>query len=70
MVTWRYKISLQVLKNISLICSFSTPEKRNNLLCRHSNIDLSTCGDNMLFFTCEDVTFLWESKRRLILNFL
>ena len=26
MATWRYKISLQALKNISLIHSFSTPE--------------------------------------------
>ena len=68
MATWRYKISLQVLKNILLICSFSTPEKCN-LLCRHSNIDLFTCGDYMLFFMCEDVIFLRESSPGISLVF-
>ena len=58
---WRYEISLRVLKNISRV-SAATPMKyqtisltqffsceRRDLLCSHSNGDIFTCENNMLF---------------------
>ena len=62
MVTWRYEISLLVLKKIfhegheEKFCIFARP---CNIL-YVSMVIFLTCKDNMLF-TCEDMMFSYES---------
>ena len=58
MATWRYEISLLVLKNIVKYFSNMRTDisylqvfrcERRDLSCSHSNGDIFTCEDNMLF---------------------
>ena len=52
MAAWRYEISLLVLKNISRVSAalkYFFCYERRDWLCSHSNGDLFTCENNMLF---------------------
>ena len=59
MTARRYEISLRVLKNIiqGEINTNKIPNycKRQDLLCNHSNGDLFTCENNVIFL-CESST--------------